>query len=74
MSTTTITLRLQESEKQILADYAKTFGVSISEFVRTSALSRVEDELDLRAWDEAKREFDDRPETLTADEIASKYL
>lgn len=74
MSTTTITLRLQEAEKQILADYAKTFGVSISEFVRTSALARVEDELDLRAWDEAKREFDDHPETLTADEIASKYL
>ncbi len=74
MATTTVTLRLAESEKQVLADYAKTFGMSISEFVRTAALSRIEDELDLVAWDEAKREFDDDPKTLSADEIAAKYL
>jgi uncharacterized protein (DUF1778 family) len=74
MKTTTITLRLAESEKQLLADYAKTFGMSISEFVRTTALARIEDELDLVAWEDAKREFDDDPTTLTADEIAAKYL
>lgn len=74
MATTTITLRLAESEKQVLADYAKTFGMSVSEFVRTSALSRIEDELDLVVWEDAKREFDRNPQTLTADEIAAKYL
>ena len=74
MATTTITLRLAESEKQVLADYAKTFGMSISEFVRTAALSRIEDELDLVAWEDAKREFDADPRTLSADEVAAKYL
>lgn len=74
MGTTTVTLRLAESEKQVLADYAKTFGMSISEFVRTAALSRIEDELDLVAWEGAKREFDRDPQTLTADDIAAKYL
>ncbi|MFT4215967.1 MAG: DUF6290 family protein [Micropruina sp.] len=74
MATTTVTLRLAEAEKALLADYARAFGMSVSEFVRTAALERVEDELDLRAWDEAKREFDANPQTLTADEIAAKYL
>jgi uncharacterized protein (DUF1778 family) len=74
MATTTVTLRLAASEKQVLADYAKTFGMSISEFVRTAALSRIEDELDLVAWEEAKRELDADPKTLTADEVAAKYL
>ncbi len=74
MATSTLTLRLEESEKRLLADYAKTFGMSLSEFVRTSALERIEDELDLRAWDDAKREFDEDPQTLTAEEIAAKYL
>lgn len=74
MATTTITLRLAESEKQVLSDYAKTFGMSISEFVRSAALSRIEDELDLVAWDDAQREFEKNPTTLTADEIAAKYL
>lgn len=72
--TSTVTLRLAASEKELLAAYAKTFGMSLSEFVRTSALERIEDELDLRAWDEAKREFDQNPQTLTAEEIAAKYL
>lgn len=74
MSTTTITLRLSEPEKQLLSDYARTFGVSISEFVRNAALSRIEDELDLVAWEDAKREFEHDPRTLTPDQIAAKYL
>lgn len=74
MATSTLTLRLAESEKKLLADYAKAFGMSLSEFVRTSALEKIEDELDLRAWNEAKNEFDANPEALTADEIAAKYL
>ncbi|MGO3146077.1 MAG: type II toxin-antitoxin system RelB family antitoxin [Leucobacter sp.] len=74
MTTSTLTLRLAEKEKKLLADYAKTFGMSVSEFVRTSALEKVEDELDLRAWDEAKSQFDANPQSLTAEEIAAKYL
>lgn len=69
MTTTTITLRFTESEKAVLADHAKSVGMSISEFVRTAALSRMEDELDLVAWEEAKREFDEDPKTLTADGV-----
>ncbi len=74
MMTTTLTLRLDEAEKKLLSDYAKTFGMSVSEFVRRSALERIEDELDLRAWDEAKAEFDADPVTFTSEEIAAKYL
>lgn len=74
MATSTLTLRLAESEKRLLSDYAKTFGMSLSEFVRTSALEKIEDELDLRVWDEAKREFESDPTTLTAAEVAAKYL
>lgn len=74
MSTTTITMRLAESEKHLLADHAQTFGMSVSEFVRTTALARIEDELNLVAWEEAKREFDAGPQTLTADEISAEYL
>ena len=74
MTTTTINIRLAESEKQLLADYARTVDMSISDFVRTTALSRVEDALDLVAWEGAKREFDSAPKPLSADEVASKYL
>lgn len=74
MSSSTITVRLDSAEKQLISDYAKTFGVSVSEFVRASILEKIEDELDLGAWYEAKTEFDKDPVTISSDEIAKKYL
>ena len=74
MPTSTMTIRLGSDEKALIGDYAKTFGMSASEFIRTAVLERIEDELDLRTWYEAKAEFDEDPITFSADEIAKKYL
>lgn len=74
MSSSTMTIRLDLTEKELISDYAKTFGMSISEFVRESVLERIEDELDLRAWYEAKAEFDADPVIIPAEDIAKRYL
>lgn len=74
MTSATMTIRMSESEKQLITDYARAFGTSASEFMRRSALESIEDELDLRAWKEAKAEFDADPVTLSAADVAKKYL
>ena len=74
MSTASITLRLDAQDKAIIQDYAATFGQSLSEFMRTAALQRIEDETDLRTWHEAKAELDADPQVRTADEMARKHL
>lgn len=74
MASTTMTIRLDEDEKNLIIDYAKTFGTSASDFLRRSALEKIEDELDLEDWKKAKAEFDFDPETLSASDIARKYL
>ncbi|MCZ0857428.1 type II toxin-antitoxin system RelB family antitoxin [Actinomyces israelii] len=74
MGTASITLRLDAREKAIIQDYASTFGQSLSEFMRTAALQRIEDETDLQAWCEARTELDADPQVRTADEMARKYL
>lgn len=74
MASTTITIRLDGEEKALISDYAVTFGISVSEFIRRVALERLEDELDLQAWEEAKAEFEVDPETISSAEIAKKYL
>ena len=74
MSTASITLRLDAQDKAIIQDYASAFGQSLSEFMRTAALQRIEDETDLRAWREAKADLDADPQVRTADEMARKYL
>lgn len=74
MASVTVTIRLDEDEKQLITDYARTFGTSVSEFMRRSALEKIEDELDLEDWRNAKAEFDGDPGTIPAADIARKYL
>ena len=74
MASATMTIRLDGEEKSLISDYASAFGMTVSEFMRTAAIERIEDELDLRAWDEAKAEFEADPVTVSAAEIARKYL
>jgi uncharacterized protein (DUF1778 family) len=74
MSSSSITVRLSADDKGLISSYAKVFGQSVSDFIREAALSRIEDELDLRAWDEAKAEYDASPVSYSAEEMAKKYL
>lgn len=74
MPPATMTVRLDSAEKSLISDYAAAFGTSVSEFVRTTVLERIEDELDLKAWEWAKAEFDADPQTISAAQIAEKYL
>lgn len=58
MSTATITVRLPDEEKRLISDYARVFGVSVSELARQSIMERIEDEVDTRELLEAIREDD----------------
>ena len=74
MSSATMTIRLDDEEKSLITGYAAAFGTSVSEFMRKAALERIEDELDLNAWEEAKAEFEADPTTVSAAEMAKRYL
>lgn len=74
VSSTTVTIRLDNDEKNLIANFAAAIGTSISDFMRKATLELIEDELDLKAWEEAKAEFDADPETISAADIAKKYL
>lgn len=74
MSSATMTIRMDGDEKRLITDYARAFGMSVSEFMRRCALEKIEDELDLEDWKAAKAEFDADPETIPASVIARKYL
>ena len=74
MSSTVMTIRLSEEEKAIFTKYAGVFNQNVSEFVRETVLRRIEDELDLKIWDQVMEEFERDPITFSAEEIESKYL
>ena len=74
MASATMTVRLDASEKDLIAAYAKTYGTTSSDFLRKCALQKIEDELDYAEACSAKAEFEKDSTTFSFDEIEKKYL
>jgi hypothetical protein len=66
---TTVTVRLEESEKELIGEYARMHGHSVSEVFRSAVLSKIADELDLATAAEAYREYLADPVTYSHEEV-----
>lgn len=64
----TITLRLQDSEKELVNSYAKMHGMTVSEFARRSMFEQIEDEFDLKELTQAVAAWEKDPVTYPHDE------
>jgi hypothetical protein len=64
-----ISLRLNERDSNLFKRYADMNGITVSELVRQSVLSRIEDEYDLQAYDKALADFHADPVTYSLDEV-----
>lgn len=49
--------------------YAALKNISVSELVRQAVMEKIEDEIDLKLFDEAKEDFKKNPRTYTLDEV-----
>ncbi len=65
----TISLRLNEADTLLIKKYAELNGLSISELFRQSVLERIEDELDLAAYEKAIAAYKDNPVSYTLDAV-----
>lgn len=65
----TISLRLTEEDTQLFKSYAALHGISVSELVRQAVLERIEDEHDLRVYDEAIKRYRQNPVTYSHEEV-----
>ena len=65
----TISLRLSERDGDLFKRYADMNGISVSELVRQSVLSRIEDEFDLKLYDKALAEYRADPVTYSLDDV-----
>ena len=51
-----ITIRLDETEKEVIKNYANNKGLTISEFMKKIILDYIEDEYDLKVYKEYLKE------------------
>ena len=70
---TTFTMRLDDSQKALIAEYAAIHGKSMAEFMLDAALDIIEDATDLRDWKAAKADFDKDSVTYSNDEIMQEF-
>lgn len=63
-----ISLRLSDAEATLIKNYAAMNRMSVSELVRQTVLERIEDEIDLKAYEKAMEEYKANPVTYSLDE------
>ncbi len=64
-----LTLRVNDKERSLIEQTAKVYGMSMSEFMRHAIFEKLEDEFDLKAYKEAKAEYEKNPVVYTFDEV-----
>lgn len=65
----TISLRLSDDDTKLIKDYAKINNMSVSDLIRKAVIEKIEDEIDLDAYNKAIKEFKKNSKTYTLDEI-----
>lgn len=65
----TISLRLSEQDAKLIKDYAKLNNISVSDLFRQTVIERIEDEIDLEAYNKAYEEYLKDPKTYTLEEV-----
>ena len=66
---TTISLRLEDTDAQLIKEYAGMKKMTVSELIRQTVLERIEEEFDLHAYKKAAEAFQADPSTYTHKEV-----
>ena len=65
----TISLRLSEEDTNLIKDYAKINNMSVSDLIRQAVIEKIEDEIDLAAYNKAVEAYKKNPKTYTLEEV-----
>ena len=68
----TLTVRVNETELNMIKSYAVLHGITISELLRDSVLERIEDEYDLQTYERAIAEYKANPVSRDFMEVAKE--
>lgn len=69
----TISLELPDEDVILFKKYANLHGLSLSEFIRNTVFERIEDEYDLKVYEEALEEFRKDHVTYSLDEMKERF-
>lgn len=65
----TISVRLNEKDAELIRAYADMNNISLSDLIRNAVMEKIEDEYDLKRYDEALKKYKENPKTYSLDEV-----
>lgn len=65
-------IRFSEDEQAAIEQYALLYGMKISEVIRKATMEMIEDEMDIRAFKEAKERFEKNPVTYSHEDVGKE--
>ena len=67
-----ISLRVNDADNKLVRDYAKVNNITISDLVRNSVLEKIEDDIDLKLYNQAMKEHKENPQDISFDEMMTE--
>lgn len=67
-----ITLRINDNDNKLVRDYAKANNITISDLIRDSVLERIEDDIDLKLYNQAMKAHEEDPQDISFDEMMTE--
>lgn len=68
----TINLRINDEDNKLVRDYAKANNMTISDLVRNSVLEKIEDDIDLKLYNQAMKNHEENPQDISFDEMMTE--
>lgn len=65
----TISVRLNDEDTELFKKYAELNNISLSDLIRNAVMEKIEDEYDLKCYEEAISEHRKNPITYSIDEV-----
>lgn len=68
-----ISIRATEKEKKLIQQQANFEGMSLSDYIKSAVLEKIDNDYDLALGLQALSEFESEPVTYTINEMKKKY-
>ncbi len=68
-----ITIRVNDKERELIKQFADLNDLNVSEYIRKVVMEKIEDEFDIKAYEESMKEFNSDPTTYTLEEVKKAY-
>lgn len=65
----TISVRLSDDDTRLIKTYAEMNNMLLSDLIRIAVIEKIEDEYDLKCYEQALKEYKENPKTYTLDEV-----